>query len=326
MATYRKKGDKWYAELCSKGVRKSKSFSTKVQAIAWATVTDAMIRAGKNSTIPDKTFEQLLERYRDEVSVTKRGERWEKLRINLVCRDPIAATKLSALRAPHVAAWRDRRLTQVSPASVLREWNLLSAACSVARREWHWLDVNPFSDVKRPEKPRDRVRRITDDETTLVLYAAGYIPDQKPVTLTSRVGAAFLFAIETAMRAGEICNLTWEHVHATHVHLPQTKNGHTRDVPITPEARRILRQLKDIDETSCFALSSGQLDSLFRKIKSRCLIEDMHFHDTRREALTRMSRKLTVMELARVSGHRDLKILLNVYYTPDIRDLAAKLQ
>jgi hypothetical protein len=32
-----------------------------------------------------------------------------------------------------------------------------------------------------------------------------------------------------------------------------------------------------------------------------------------------------VMELARVSGHRDLRVLQNVYYAPSVKDLADKL-
>jgi integrase len=72
-------------------------------------------------------------------------------------------------------------------------------------------------------------------------------------------------------------------------------------------------------------LSTSTLDALFRKAKARALVEDLHFHDTRREALTRLSKVFDVMELARVSGHRDLRVLQNVYYAPAIGDLAAKL-
>ena len=74
-----------------------------------------------------------------------------------------------------------------------------------------------------------------------------------------------------------------------------------------------------------FDVSTASLDALFRKAKMRANIEDLHFHDTRREALTRLSKIFDVMELARISGHRDLRILQNVYYAPSVRDLSAKL-
>ena len=52
---------------------------------------------------------------------------------------------------------------------------------------------------------------------------------------------------------------------------------------------------------------------------------DLHFHDARREALTRASKKITnVAELARESGHRGITSLM-VYYAPDITDIAQKL-
>jgi integrase len=151
------------------------------------------------------------------------------------------------------------------------------------------------------------------------LRALGYRRDQAPDRKSARVGAAFLFAIETAMRAGEICALTWDNVFEKHMHLPVTKNGYSRDVPLTVEASRIIEQLKPVTETepTVFAVSARSVDALFRKAKKRALIEDLHFHDSRREALTGLAEIFDVMELARISGHRDLRIVQNVYYAPE---------
>ena len=45
-----------------------------------------------------------------------------------------------------------------------------------------------------------------------------------------------VLAIETAMRRGELLGLRWEHVQLdkSYVHLPMTKNGDSRDVPLSP--------------------------------------------------------------------------------------------
>lgn len=159
------------------------------------------------------------------------------------------------------------------------------------------------------------------------MHTLGYSRETPPETISSRVGAAYLFAIETGMRAGEICSLEWRYVNERHVHLPRTKNGHVRDVPLSVEARRIIEQLRSLtgDEETVFRVSTASLDALFRKAKRLALIEDLHFHDTRREALTRLSKVFDVMELARISGHRDLRVLQNVYYAPSVKDLADKL-
>ena len=76
-----------------KGHRTSATFSTKAEASAWAAKTEAEIIAGKRGEVPNKTFGELLERYRDEVSVVKKGERWERARIGLVQRDSLAKVK-----------------------------------------------------------------------------------------------------------------------------------------------------------------------------------------------------------------------------------------
>lgn len=320
MASIRKHGKKWRAEVYKGGTRRSKVHDTKAAAMAWAVDAERELAAGGG--IPDKPFSALLEKYRDEVSEGKKGYRWEAARIGLLLRDPIAEVKLAELAQPHCAAWRDRRLRQVSAASVRREWTLMSHACTVAIREWHWLRGNPFVGVKRPANPPPRDRRIAQDEIERILLACGY--DEPPQTLQARVGAAFLFALETAMRAGEIAALTWEHVHDRHVHLPRTKNGNKRDVPLSVEARRILDMLDKTDPV--FGLSAEQISSLFRKARDRAMLADLHFHDSRREALTRLSKKLDVMQLAKVSGHRDLRILQAVYYAPTVDDLADKLR
>ena len=102
-----------------------------------------------------------------------------------------------------------------------------------------------------------------------------------------------------------------------------TKNGFARDVPLSTEAIRILNQVKE-DTESVFNLTSGQIDSLFRKAKKRALIDDLHFHDSRAEGITRLAQKVDILTLARISGHRDLR-MLQIYYRESAEDIAKKL-
>ena len=327
MAAYRKRGANWRVEVSVKGRRASSTFSTKREAQVWAAREETRLWESAAGEAPDLPFRDLLERYSCEVSTGKRGCVRERNMVNVLLRDPLADTPLRTLSPRDVAAWRDRRLRQVSGASVDREMTILSHACSVARREWGWLSANPVSDVRRPPSTPARTRRPTQTETDALLRVLGYFRDEPPRTRSARVGAAYLFAMETAMRAGEICALEWKHVNARHVHLPHTKNGYARDVPLTREARRILDQARPVTEGNqpAFGLSSAILGALFWKAKKRTMIEDLHFHDTRREALTRLAKIFSVMELAKISGHRDLRVLQNVYYAPSADDLAEKL-
>lgn len=324
MASITKTTAGWRARVRKGGVCESENFRTKADATAWAAKREAEIVAGKVGRVPDKSFGELLQRYADDVSSTKRGARWELVRIHKLKADKLADVRLPKLAAPAVTDWRDRRLKEVSAASVRREWNLLSHACALAVREWHWLTVNPFQLVKRPDEAKPRDRRPSKEELDAILLALGYSTDEAPDTMTSRVGAAALFAVETGMRASEICRLTRSDIDGRVAHLSDTKNGHDRDVPLSVEALRIIGQLPDTDGP-LFGLTTASLDALWRKGCARAMVADLHFHDLRREALTRLSKKLNVMELARMSGHRDMRILLKVYFSPDSQELAGKL-
>ena len=98
-------------------------------------------------------------------------------------------------------------------------------------------------------------------------------------------------------------------------------------MPLSNKAIEIinhLAQVKSADDDHIFRLQSRSLDTIFRKIKEKAGLDDadLHFHDTRREALSRLSKKVDVMTLAKISGHRDIKILLNTYYAPDMSEVA----
>lgn len=326
MASIKPHNGKWRAFVFKAGIRKSKVFDVKAKAVAWATHEEAEILSGKHGDVPDKTFGDLLGKYADEVSVTKRGERWERLRITLTCRDEIARVHLRELDARHVAAWRDRRLTQVSAASVRREWNLLSNACSIAVKEWKWLKENPMREVRRPPPTESRDRIATDDEIERILFCLGYTKDEAPATASARVGAIVLFAVETAMRAGEIEGLSWEQIFMDKKYC-KIAAGKTasakRDVPLSPEAMRIIRQMPSGNAT-VFNITTTQIDALFRKAKAKALVEGLTFHDLRHTAITRLAKKLDVLALARMVGHRDLKMLM-IYFNESAQDMAARL-
>jgi len=325
MATLRKKGNGWEAAIARQGIRKSKTFTTKTAAAHWAAETEKDIISGKQETIKNKTFGDLIKKYANEVSPTKRGGDWEVKRLNALSRDKISRVMLFDLNQSCFASWRDRRLLSVSTSTVRREMNLLNHALNISLKEWGWLTENPLKGVNRPPESPSRDRLITDDELTRLLFALGYDYEAELNTTSSRVGAALLFAIETAMRASEITGLSWDRLNlekSTAI-LIETKNGSKREVPLSTEAIRILRQLKT-DDGSVFQLKSSQIDSLFRKAKKMAMIEELHFHDSRHLAITRLASKLDVLELARAVGHRDIR-MLQIYYNKSAEELAKKL-
>jgi integrase len=319
MASIRRRGTAWRAELYKDGRRESATFPTKQQAAAWAQQREAELIGVR---LPENTVKDALRRYASDIAPKHRGHRWEVMRLGLLERDRIAAVRLPALRPVHVAEWRERRLQAVSGASVRREMNLLQSVFKACRRDWGWLAIDPLKDVDRPPNPASRKRRIPQDEIDRMVLALGY-DGGTPNTHSDRVALAFLFAIETAMRAGEILGLQWVDVSEKSVVLPITKNGDQRHVPLSTRAREILALLPK-SEGPVFGLHPGTRDALFRKARNRAEIPNLHFHDSRAEAIWRLSKKLDVMELARVIGHRDLKSLL-FYYNASADDLADRI-
>lgn len=319
MPSYRRRGTAWRAELYKDGARESQTFPTKQQAVAWATQREAELTGAK---LPDHTLKEALQRFADEISPGRKGARWEQARLGLLQRDPVAAKRLAALSRTNIAELRDRRLESVSGASVRRELNLLIAVLEQCAGDWGWLRVNPARGVKRPPNPPARRRRITQEEIDRVVLALG-VTDLESETASQRTGLAFLFAIETAMRSGEILGLQWSDIGAKSARLADTKNGDRRVVSLSARAREILAALPR-DARTCFDVDGATRDALWRRAVRAAGIPDLHFHDSRAEAVWRLSRKLSVMELADMIGHRDIRSLLH-YYRVDPDELADRL-
>jgi len=332
----------WRAQVYVSGSRDSQVFRTQREAKLWAAQRETQMRRARTADPGElHTLREMLERYSDEVSVNKRGERAERLRIRAFLRDfpALADMPLARIRTPDIASWRDARLNgyaghdgepvaSVSTAAVARDINWLRNAFTVARKEWQWTSQNPFEGLRPLPASPPRSRRITPREVKRICRTLGYRTGVTPETKAQEVALAFLVALRTAMRAGEILQLgrntlDMQRRVATVQHKMQHVTGRPREIPLSRHAMRLLRPVADRER--CFTLSSVSLDALFRKARDRLLISDLHFHDARAEALTRLSRRVDVMTLARISGHSDLRILQSVYYRETAADIAARL-
>lgn len=330
MASIVKCAGGWRVQIAIKGKRESGTYATKAQAQAWAAMRETEIRTEvATGMVAGKTCRDAFERYEREVSRTKRGFRWEALRLSgmtktVVGKNIFGDVKLNELTSDFLGQWRDSRLKTVTGSTVNRDLNLLSHVFTTAQQEWGWMGDSPTKGVRRPKNPAPRDRRISADEIDRLCLALGF--DDEPVRSKNQaVAVAFLFAIETAMRAGEICALQSENISGRVAVLPMTKNGTKRDVPLSTRAIELLSFLPTPQEGEpMFGLTSASLDALFRKARGKSLVEGMTFHDTRHEAITRLAKKLNVLELARMVGHRDLR-MLQIYYNETAAKLAELL-
>lgn len=310
---------KYRAQVYKNGVRKSKVLDSRKAAKAWAARQEYEMDNAEevNSRL---SFGDLLDRYGREVSAKKRGARPEIIRIERLRRDKLARAAIGDLTTADFADWRDRRLREVKSGSVRRELEQMSAVLTRARKEWGLMSHNPLEGLLWPKDAPPRDRRPTADEIEALRISAG----EDLTNATARAFHAWLFGIETAMRAGEIAGLRREHVDTARrvAHLPMTKNGTARDVPLSKEAVRLIEVLPPADPI--FGLTSDKISVLFVKIRNRAGVKELRFHDSRHEAITRLARKLNVLELARMVGHRDIR-QLSTYYNATAEELAARL-
>jgi integrase len=329
MAYLRKTDGGWRAQVERNGVRKSRTFQTKAAATLWSSAEEAEILAVKRGAIPRKTFAQALERYRDEISPRKRGGAWEVKRINALLRDhPVMVGKpLLSIDGADLAEWRDARIAKVTRGAVQRDVNVISNVFTIARDEWKWIKDTPFRGFRAPGDNPPRIRRILPSEIRRILRHLGYRAGVQPHSKSAQTGFAFLISLRTGMRAGEILAINQDRLDRIRrvVHVPHKTEhltGRPRAVPLSKHALRLLQPFSRGFE---WTVTSASLDALFRKARESLLIHDLHFHDARADALTRFARKVDVMQLARISGHKDLRILMDHYYRVTPAEIAGRL-
>ena len=252
-----------------KGQRDSKTFATKREAQQWAAAREIELRAQAAGTTTS-TLADAFRRYAEDVSPKRRGWRWEHTRLTAFERTILPCKlRIGAITPEHIALWRDARLAQVSPGTVLRETALLSAVFEVARREWRWLDSNPVKLIRKPPKPAHRERVITWREIKLMLRALDHHPRSPAKSVTQSIALCFLAALRTGMRAGELSGLAWDKYHGHYARLDRTKTGVARDVPLSSKARRVFERARRFDPVLCFGVSPQTLDTLFRRARDR---------------------------------------------------------
>ena len=263
---------------------------------------------------PNCTVAEAFVHYRKTVSILKKGYEQERYRIEQILRSFLSSKVARTVSSVDIASYRDHRLAQsnpktgklLSPSTIRLEMSLLSNFFELGRIEWGICDGNPVANVRKPKAPPGRDRRLTAREERLILR---YCHNHSNADLYSIV----VLALETAMRQGEILKLRWEFINLKSrvAHLPETKNGTKRDVPLSPKAREALIRMGVKTKGPVFLYCADGLKSTWRFMLLKLGIENLHFHDLRHEAISRLFEldSLDMMEVASISGHKSLSML-----------------
>ncbi|MBX3697000.1 MAG: site-specific integrase [Dokdonella sp.] len=177
---------------------------------------------------------------------------------------------------------------------------------------------------------QERDRRLWEgEEERIRAILAGERPKgrQRPLELHEAPSLVLLFdlALESAMRLREMFTLTWDQVDVSRrtVFLDKTKNGDRRQVPLSSVAVRLLGMRAGragqvfpwwdgSDNRKSLGRTTSLLSRQFARIFSAARCMDLHFHDLRHEATSRLFERTTLdaIEIAKITGHRSPRSLM----------------
>lgn len=317
----------------------SHAFRTRVDAEAWARKLESEQERGvwhDSSEAERTTLHAALDRYEREKTPAKQSAVKEASVLRILRDEAIARHALARIGSADVAkccaTWQRAGL---APATIHRRLSVLSHVYEIAAREWGMAGLtNPVRMIKKPTVRNERSRRVTDLELEVICAASE----------SRELESIIQLAVETAMRRSEICAMRWGHVDlgARTVHIQKTKNGYPRDIPLSTRAGQLLNALPRRIDGRVFSMRPDSVTQAFERavarartlhekeyaddqeVSERNYLIDVRIHDLRHEATSRLAEKLEAHELAKVTGHRDLRMVLR-YYHPRAEDLAQKL-
>lgn len=324
MASIRKRNNKYHVQIRRSGFKSiTKSFHKHSDAIEWARAMEVKLDRGdmpvSRKELSSIKISTIIERYRDEISVKKKSHNSEKFILNAFLKTDIASMTLSQVHNSDFAKYRDRRLKGVKAGTANRELSIIKHALDLAKNEWGYPIVkNPLAQLKKLKVQNARERRLKPEEYEALEEAVEHT--QNPF-----IWPVIRFALETAMRRGEVLSCYYSNVdyESKTLHIPEAKNGYSRTIPLTDTAIEILQTMPEGDKP--FPITANALRMAWDRLIKRAGICDLHIHDLRHEAISRFfERGLSIPEVALISGHRDYRMLAR-YTHLKAEDIARKL-
>lgn len=305
----------------------SKTFRTKRDADDWARRTeDEMVRGVfiQRAASERLTLDDALDRYLKEVSPTKsaftqRGEACKAKQLKA----KLGKYSLAAITPDLVADYRDKRLEEgKKPNTVRLELALLGHLFTVSIQEWRTgLAYNPVANIRKPSPGQGRDRRLSGAEETKLIEAVSKYSNPM-------LGWIVRAALATGMRSTELVSLRRSQVdlqrRIVRLASTDTKSGDARTVPMTLDAKKVFEEalanpVRPIDCDLVFFGEPGRdgktrrpyaFNKIFGEIKAEIGMADLHFHDLRHEAVSRLVEAgLSDQKVSAISGHRSMQML-----------------
>ena len=305
MATFRKlKSNKWqviirknnYPHVVrsfldkSTAVKFAKDVETKMDKMIWDDFSQAQ----------STTLKDILLKYREEITIKKKGWKEETPKINLLMRHKISSYSLMQLRSSHLYKFKEEMLIDRAPKTVNNYLQLISHVWKTAKKVWSLTlpAQNPVDLVVFEKVNNKRENILTREEYQSLLNCC---TESKLNTLVDIVKFAYL----TGARLGEITKLKRDDINFNEFvcTFRDTKNSEDRTIPLSNEVIDILKKYP-FGET-VFQIKREQLRFYFVQARKKANLTKFRFHDLRACFCTNaLLSGMSIAEVSSISGHK----------------------
>ena len=325
----RKRLGKYFVEIKRQGHKKIyKTLNQKSDAMKWGRSVELQLdqsRYRDTSNASKTTLLSVMERHLKERLRVVRAPKKEQSRFNVIKKHDIVKRSLSSLTPQIFARYRDERMDDgISNSTICRELSFMSIAIKKAIRFYNcWLPEHPIPNDIKPKENPPRNRRLQEGEFEKLM--------QHCKTKRNSYWCSMIeFAIETAMRLNEQLTLKWDQVDLKKMMITilaeHSKTGVERKIPLTPRAIQILNEIPRHINGRVFPVSLNNFQRAWRSITRNAEIKNLHWHDLRREACSRlMEQGLSISEVQMFTGHKTLSLMLQTYSQHNPSVVAKKL-
>ncbi len=332
MATFKKlKSGNWRVQVRRKGCYLSETFRRHADAEGWAIATERRIDRGetpkKRARIDPTTFGHLIDLHIDDLKEVGKAPRRSKAFTLDALQSKLGSVKIGDLTRERLIQFgKDRAKEGAGGVTISMDIGYIKLVISHAAAV-HGIEISPEPvDLARIAlkrlgligKGRERNRRPTSDELVRIIAHLDANPRQ-----IIPVGRIIKFAVATAMRQEEITRILWKDIDVTGRTVvvrdrkdPREMIGNDQKVPLIDstgyDAWALLQEQKPFAGKSdrVFPYNGRSVGTAFRRACRELKIVDLHFHDLRHEATSRLFEAgFLIQQVALVTGHKDWKML-----------------
>ncbi|WP_060613561.1 MULTISPECIES: site-specific integrase [Pseudomonas] len=322
----------WRAQVRRGGVVRGMTFKRHADAKRWAVEIEAKLESIKASgaakTPKGSTFADFVDKYVEETDPVKPHGKNKKATLQRMKRE-FKGVLMSDFSLLHLRDFVDRRVQEktqvgenVSGVTIAVDLSYISTVLTWARDVKHYeIDVSIVSSARAGLKKRglstkskEREREASEGDLEKIFAAYGAKDARQKIPMRTLIS----FALATAMRQDEICTLRIEDINFDEKTVivrnrkhPGEKIGNDQIVPLLPAAWDIAEKaFKGRKTGAIFPYNAPSVSASFTRVCQKCMIENLHFHDLRHNAISNFfATGLRIEQVALISGHRDWKML-----------------